>query len=125
MGNPAPRIYLVDDDESLRKAIRRLLRSAGYDVETFPSARSFLDSVPLHDSEGILLLDLRMPEMDGFGLQEELNALRCPLKVIIVTADARKGDHTRAVRSGAVGLLHKPFNDDTLLSLIDTHSDSS
>ena len=81
MRHPAPRIYLVDDDESLRKAIKRLLLSAGYDVETFPSAQSILDSVPLHDTEGILLPDLRMPGMDGFELQGKLNELLCSLKM--------------------------------------------
>jgi len=86
------RIYLVDDDDSLRIAIRRLLRSAGYAVETFASARTFLDSVPLHDTQGILLLDLRMPEMDGFELQEKLNELHSSLKIIIITADAKEGD---------------------------------
>jgi len=125
MGHPAPRIYLVDDDESLRKAIKRLLRSAGYDVETFPSARSFLDSVPLHDTEGILLLDLRMPGMDGFELQEKLNELRCSLKIIIITGDARAGDRSRVLQSGALGFLQKPFQDESLLELIEAHSDGN
>jgi len=113
------RIYLVDDDDSLRIAIRRLLRSAGYAVETFASARTFLDSVPLHDTQGILLLDLRMPEMDGFELQEKLNELHSSLKIIIITADAKEGDRDRALRSGAVGFLQKPFHDESLLELIE------
>ena len=108
--NSQSRIYLVDDDDSLRKAIKRLLRSAGYPVETFSYAQSFLDSVPLHDAEGILLLDLRMPGMDGFELQERLSEFRCSLQVIIITADAGSGDRERALKKGAVGFLLKPFS---------------
>lgn len=117
------RIYLVDDDNSLRTAIRRLLRSAGYSIETFHSARSFLDSVPLHDAQGVLLLDLRMPEMDGFELQEKLNELHSSLKIIIITADVKEGDRDRALRSGAVGFLQKPFHDESLLELIEAEID--
>jgi len=119
------RMYLVDDDASLRKAIKRLLRSAGYGAETFSSARSFLDSVPLHDAEGLLILDLRMPGMDGFELQDKLNELRCALKIIIITADAKVGDRERALQNGAVGFLQKPFQDESLLELIRAEIDRS
>jgi FixJ family two-component response regulator len=112
------KVYLVDDDESLRKAISRLLRAAGIGVETFRSARSFLDSVPLHDTEGILLLDLRMPGMDGFDLLKNIGEFHSPLKVIILTGDARPGDRDRALQMGAVGFLLKPFDEDSLLELL-------
>ena len=118
-GVPERKVYLVDDDDSMRKALHRLLRLNGYAIESFSSARSFLDSVPSHEAEGFLLLDLRMPEMDGFELQEKLKELHCPLKIIMITADARTGDREQAPRNGALGFVQKPFDNRTLLELIE------
>jgi FixJ family two-component response regulator len=66
-----------------------------------------------------------MPEMDGFELQKKLSEFRCPLKVIIITADARTGDRERALKKGAVGFLLKPFHDESLLELIEAGIDRS
>ncbi len=112
------RIYLVDDDGSVRRAVRRLLSSVGYDVSAYASARQFLDSVPL-GTEGVLVLDLRMPEMSGFELHRQLCEANSPLKVILITAFVQPGDCERGIRQGAVGFLVKPFDDTDLLSLID------
>lgn len=113
-----PRVFLVDDDGSVRRALRRLLASVGHEVSVFASAREFLDSVP-PQTEGILLLDLRMPEMDGFELHRRLSEANSPLKVILITASVQPGDNERSIRQGAVGFLVKPFDETELLTLID------
>ena len=92
--------------------------SVGHQVLDFASAREFLDSVPV-GTEGILLLDLRMPEMDGFALHRHLSQANSPLKVIFITAFVEPGDCERGIRQGAVGFLVKPFDEAELLSLID------
>lgn len=112
-----PKIYLVDDDESVRRAFSRLMKSAGYAIETFNSAQSFLDSVP-PDTQGILILDIRMPDIDGFQVQKKLNALHSNLQIIFITAHAQAGDRERAMEGGAEGFLQKPFDDRSLLDLI-------
>ncbi len=112
------RVFLVDDDGSVRRALRRLLASAGHDVVDFASAREFLDAVPT-ETEGILVLDLRMPDMDGFELHRRLSEAKSPLKVIFITAFVQPGDCERGIRQGAVGFLVKPFDEAELLTLID------
>ena len=111
-------IYFVDDDAGYRRSLTRLLTSAGYPAESFSSAQSFLDSVPVDYKTGVLILDLRMPGMDGFTLQDRLSELRSKLKVVIITADAQPGDRDRAIRSGAIGFLQKPFEAESLFELI-------
>ena len=112
-----PRIYIVDDDKACCTSIKEFLISAGYPSESFSSARSFLDSVP-NDSKGFLLLDLHMPEMDGFALQERLNELRSPLRIIFISGDNDSKDRMRATQKGAVGFLQKPFDVEEFLDLI-------
>ena len=118
-------IYIVDDDETFRKSLKRLLQSAGYFAEDFPSAQSFLDSVPVFYKKGILILDLRMPGMDGFQLQEKLNELRSELGIIFITADAQPGDRDHAIASGAVAFILKPFQEQTLFEMIKSALKSS
>ena len=111
-------VYVIDDDDAYRRSLVRLLKSVGYSVESFPSAQSFLDSVPAAYATGVLILDLRMPGMDGFDLQNRMNELASGLHVIIITGDAHPGDRDRAIKSGAIGFLQKPFEEDSLLELI-------
>ena len=111
-------IYFVDDDDAYRRSLVRLLASVGYSVESFPSAQSFLDSVPAAYATGVLILDLRMPGMNGFDLQKRINELASRLQIIIVTGDAQPGDRDHAINSGAIGFLQKPFEEDSLLELI-------
>ena len=118
MDRTSKHIYFVDDDDAYRRSLVRLLKSAGYSVESFPSAQSFLDSVPAAYATGVLILDLRMPGMDGFDLQERLKELASGLAVVIITGDAHHGDRERALRAGAIGFLQKPFEEDSLLELI-------
>ncbi len=112
-----PRVFVVDDDGSVRKALRRLIVSAGHRVEAFPSAVEFCRPVP-PDTPGVLVLDLRMPEMDGFALQRLLREQESPIKVILVTAFVQPGDREQGLGQGAVGFLVKPFDDVLLLDLI-------
>ena len=113
-----PHIYVVDDDDAFRKSLKRLLCSIGYFAEDFSSAQCFLDSVSVYNKKDVLILDLRMPGMDGFKLQERLTELRSELKIIFITADARSGDRDHAIESGAIGFLQKPFQEESLLELI-------
>ena len=118
-------IYIVDDDSKYLKSLKRLLTSAGYGAETFSSAQSFLDSVPVNYTTGILILDLRMPGMNGFILQNKLNKLRSQLQIIIITADAQPGDREQAIKSGAIGFLQKPFQEESLFELLRTRLDKN
>ena len=113
-------IYIVDDDEVFAKSLKRLLQSTGYFTEVFSSAQSFLDSVPAYYKKGILILDLRMPGMNGFQLQEKLKELRSDLEIIFVTADAQPGDRDQAIEAGAIAFLQKPFQEQTLFEMIDS-----
>jgi FixJ family two-component response regulator len=110
-------IYIVDDDDSICRALSRLAASDGLRIDAFSSAEKFLDSVP-HGTKGILILDIRMPGMDGFQLQEILNKRHSPLHIIFITGHAQANDREYALQCGAHGFLVKPFNDRSLLDLI-------
>jgi len=118
MNKTTKHIYFVDDDDVYRRSLVRLLASAGYSVESFSSAQSFLDSVPAAHETGVLILDLRMPGMNGFDLQERMNELASKLQIIVITGDAHPADHEHAVNAGAIGFLQKPFEEEALLELI-------
>jgi len=116
---PKPLIAVVDDDNSLRQSTQLLLRSAGYRAEVFASAREFLDS-PRIDETACLLLDVRMPGMDGLELQRFLNEAQRQIPIIFITAHATDNAEQRARKAGAVDFLRKPVNDEKLLSAIQT-----
>jgi FixJ family two-component response regulator len=110
-------ISIVDDDLSVRRALRRLVGSAGYIVETFASAQEFLGSAG-RAAIGCLVLDVHMDGMNGFELQERLVADHRPIPIIFITAhdDARTRERIRT--SGAAGYLSKPFDPQALLDAI-------
>ena len=109
------RVAVVDDDQSVREAIRSLLRSVGMVVDLFASAEEFLKEVSLKDTK-CLILDVRMTGMSGLELQERLVSAHHEIPIIFITAHASDTEaRTRAMRAGAVNFLHKPFNDETLL----------
>ena len=116
---PKPLIAVVDDDSSLRESTQLLLRSAGYRAEVFASARDFLDS-PRIDETACLILDVRMPGMDGLELQRFLNEAQRQIPIIFITAHATDNAEQRARKAGAVDFLRKPVNDENLLSAIQT-----
>jgi two-component system, LuxR family, response regulator FixJ len=102
------KISIVDDDESICKATRALLRSVGYQVETFASAELFLKSEAPRKAD-CLVLDIRMPGIDGLELQRQLNAAQSHIPIIFLTAHDDKAYRTRAIDAGAVNFFHKPF----------------
>jgi FixJ family two-component response regulator len=110
-------IALVDDDASFLRSLGRLLRSTSYRVQTFSSARQFLDSLKTHLPQ-CLVLDVLMPDMTGLELQEHLVALGVRVPIIFVTAFDTPQTRERARRSGCVGLLLKPFDKEVLLRAI-------
>jgi len=112
-----PLISIVDDDLSVRRALRRLVRSAGYTVETFASAREFLDSVPSART-ACLVLDIHLGGMSGFELQERMAADRAPFPVIFITAHDDAATRERARQTGASAYLRKPFDEQILLAAI-------
>lgn len=116
---PKPLIAIVDDDNSLRESTQLLLRSAGYRAEVFASAREFLDS-PRIDETACLMLDVRMPGMDGLELQRFLNETNRQIPIIFITAHATENAEQRARKAGAVDFLRKPVNGEKLLSAIQT-----
>ncbi len=110
-------LSVVDDDASLREAIRGLLRSAGFDAEVFASAEEFLTS-GRSSGTTCLVLDVRMPGMSGIELQERLLASGHTVPIVFITAHADEHERARAMDRGAVDCLRKPFSDDALLDAI-------
>ena len=110
-------ISIVDDDLSVRRALRRLVRSAGYLVETFASAQEFLDAARWA-AMGCLVLDVHMDGMSGFELQERLVSDRRAVPIIFITAHDDTRTRERIRTSGAAGYLGKPFDAQALLDAI-------
>jgi FixJ family two-component response regulator len=111
-------VYVVDDDSSIRQALSSLLRSAGLQVETFGSARDFLRA-PRADAPACLVLDVRLPDGSGLDLPDELRNMDAPLPIIYITGHGTIPMSVRAMKSGALEFLTKPFRDDDLLRAID------
>jgi FixJ family two-component response regulator len=107
-------VAVVEDDESYRLAIQRLLKSAGFSVQTFACAEDFLNSGWQRET-GCLIADIRMPGMSGLDLQAKLNANHCPIPIIFVTAHGDEKMRLQAMRGGAVKFLAKPFDGAILL----------
>ena len=112
-----PFIAVVDDEEPVRKALMRLMRSAGLSVETFGSGAEFLKSVDIRLPD-CAVLDLHMPQMDGFSVQASLARKCAALPVIILTGHDLPNARERAVQGGASAFLRKPVPDSTLLDAI-------
>jgi len=112
-----PTVFVVDDDEAVRRALKLLIASAGLPVETFPSADDFLAS---HDPArpGCLVLDVRMPGMSGLSLQDQLAARKITMPVIMITGHGDVSMAVRAVKKGAIDFIQKPFDDEVLLERV-------
>jgi len=117
MSKPLIRIALVDDDDSVRNAIGRLLSAFGFDVTTYGSAHEFLTSL---DSEPpqCLVVDLHMPEITGLDLLHHLMRADIKIPAIIITARDEPGIRERCQSAGAVALLLKPVDSDSLIGTI-------
>jgi FixJ family two-component response regulator len=112
-----PRISIVDDDASIREALKSLMRSVRFDVEAFGSAEEFLASERSHETT-CLILDLYLPGMNGFELQSHLNAELRGMPIIFITAHADETARQRALKAGAIELLSKPVRREPLFKAI-------
>jgi FixJ family two-component response regulator len=120
---PAPLIGIVDDDESVRAAIDSLIRSAGYRTALFASAEALLHSGQVHEM-ACLVVDIRMPRLNGLGLQRHLAEVNHAAAIIFVSAHSEELRAT-ALNQGAVAVLGKPFSDEDLLSAIQSALEGS
>jgi FixJ family two-component response regulator len=116
-------IAIVDDDESVRDAIKRLMRSMGLAAEVFASADEFLRSPDLNRI-GCLVVDFSMPNMNGLDLRHSLLLQRKEIPTIMITAYPSDDVRARALQAGVIGYLTKPFSDHELLSYVRTALDS-
>jgi FixJ family two-component response regulator len=110
-------VAVIEDDESYRVAVQRLLKSAGLSVELFDSAEAFLNSGQQNET-GCLISDIRMPGMSGLELQSKLNSDHCLIPTIFITAHGDEKMRMQAMRGGAVKFLAKPFDGETLLEAV-------
>lgn len=117
MRNTPPLIAVVDDEESVRKALQRLVRSAGFAVETFPSGAEFLASMEGHRPD-CLVLDLHMPQVNGFEVQARLNLAGAQVPVVVITGHDTPEARTRTMEQGAKAYLRKPVDEMMLLAAI-------
>ena len=111
-------VYLVDDDGGVRKALARLIGSAGYRVEAFDSARAFLARGHDRNCPACLVLDVQMPDLTGLDLQRELNAADSILPIVFVTGQGDIPMSVRAMKDGAADFLTKPVRDADLMGAI-------
>ena len=114
-----PRVHIVDDDEAMRDSLKWLVESRGLRVELYPSAEAFLDA---YDNGfcGCLVLDVRMPGMNGLDLYEQLQARGGALPVIFITGHGDVPMAVSALKKGAADFIEKPFNDQDMLGLIES-----
>ena len=112
-----PVVWIVDDDEMVRRALARLVRSAGLAAETYSSPRE-LFAQPLRDAAGCIVLDLRMPELDGLQAQEALARAGYTMPIVFLTGHADVSSSVTAMKAGAIDFLVKPVDHGALLAAI-------
>jgi two-component system, LuxR family, response regulator FixJ len=115
---PDKTVFVVDDDVAVRLGLRFMLRTAGYSVDAFGSARSFLEG---YDPQrgGCLLLDIRMPQMTGLELQQQLNVRGWRIPVIFITGHGTVSLAIAAIKAGAFDFIEKPVREDALIESIE------
>ena len=118
------KVYIVDDDESVCRAIKILLMTFDFEAETFNSAKSFFDAVS-NDDPGCLLLDIHMPEFDGWTVQKRIMDSGSKRPVIFISAENTDIIENRVLKTGAVGFFQKPINYQKLVNLINTASEDT
>ena len=120
MSNVKPLVAIVDDDESVCRALKRLVRSVGMHGETFASGREFLDLIEAMPSfhPDCVVLDVQMPGLNGLEVQERLARNGNPLPVIFITAHDDAVPRERALAAGAVAFVRKPFNDELFVKTL-------
>src|SRR5437899_6996501 len=117
MNEPAPIVFVVDDDSSVRRAIKRLIESEGLEVELFGSAQEFLQS-RRPDAPSCLVLDIKLPGISGLDFQRQLAEAGIRIPIIFITGHGDIPMTVRAMKAGAVEFLTKPFRDQDLLDAI-------
>lgn len=117
MSAEGPIVFVVDDDRSVRDALRRLITSVGMTVEVFPTAQAFLGT-PRGDAPGCLVLDVRLPGLSGLDLQRELANTHATLPIIFLTGHGDIPMSVQAMKAGAIEFLTKPFRGQDLLDAI-------
>jgi len=110
-------VFVVDDDASVRTALKRLIQSIGFQVKTFDSAQAFLEHGP-HDKPACLILDVRMPGISGIELQKQLTNAGFLMPIIFITGHGSIPMSVKAVKAGAVDFIEKPFDDQKLIDAI-------
>jgi FixJ family two-component response regulator len=118
---PAPvpgRVFVVDDDAPVRRALSRLLRSATLEVEAFDSAEGFLAGIAADPGPACLVVDLNMPGLTGLQLQDELHRRGLEMPVVFISGNADVSSSVRAMKSGALDFIEKPFSDDQFLGIV-------
>ena len=122
-GNKAP-VYVVDDDDAVRDSLEALLGHKGFDVTTFSSSKAFVEYAGKSQERACLLLDIRMPEMDGIEVLTHISEHKFPLAVIIITGHADVSIAVRAMKTGAVDFIEKPFTQEIILAALEKAADS-
>jgi RNA polymerase sigma factor (sigma-70 family) len=112
-------VHVVDDDASFRAAVERRLKKAGYSVATYPSARQLLDRLPDESLPGCLLLDVRIPDLNGPELQDRLSKLGSILPIVFLTGYADVPTAVQAIKAGAEDFLTKPVSSEKLLHAVE------
>ena len=112
-----PTVFIIDDDASVRKSLARLLRSAGFEVETFATAELFLEREH-YEGIGCIVLDVRMPGISGIDLQDELSKADYSMPIVFITGHGNIPMGVQAMKKGAVDFLAKPFDDEELLQAV-------
>ena len=112
-------VHVVDDDASFRTAIERRLKHAGYEVETYSSAQHLLDRQPGAEKPGCILLDVKMPGLNGLELQDRLRELGSILPIVFVTGNSDIPTTVRAIKAGAEDFLTKPIPSEQLIAAIE------
>ena len=112
-------VYIVDDDPAIRRSLERLLDAVGFQVASYATPKAFL-GVAGDLAVGCVLLDLRMPEMDGLEVQARLLLINPDLPVIVMTAQGDVQTAVRAMKAGAVDFIEKPYSDDALIAAIES-----
>jgi FixJ family two-component response regulator len=112
-----PLITIIDNDDAVRASLQRLISSAGFRVEVFASAEAFLYASQLQGTD-CLIVDVRMPGMNGLELQRQLTTANCSILLIFITAHGDEETRAQALSTGAVAFLDKPFRDEVLLNAV-------
>jgi FixJ family two-component response regulator len=110
--------YIIDDDLSFCKSVKRLLQASGLSADYFGSAASFLDSILPHQ-RGVAIIDMQMPDCDGFELVDKMKDFHYDMPFIMITGRGQDDTRDLAMQKGAIGFLQKPFNAESLLELFD------